>query len=100
MDDVSDALTLSALTGPNEGYVMMERAIFGVSVWEDLPPDLRNRTALDLVPVAFPHTPAEGARAGKLVRVLATTSESVRSELRNALLAIGLAAKDIRRLGL
>ena len=100
MDDVLDALTLSALTGPNEGYVMSERGIFGVSVWEDLPADLKNRSALDLAPIIFPRTPAEGAQAAKLGTVLATASGSVRSELRNALLATGLAVKDIQRLGL
>ena len=100
MDDVLDALTLSALTGPNEGYVMSERGIFGVSVWEDLPADLKNRTALDLAPIIFPRTPAEAPQAAKLGTVLATASGSVRSELRNALLATGLAAKDIQRLGL
>jgi hypothetical protein len=100
MDDVLDALTLSVLTGPNEGYVMSERGIFGVSVWEDLPPDLKKRTALDLAPIMFPRTPAEGAEGGRLLTVLATTSESARSELRNALLATGIAAKDIKRLGL
>jgi hypothetical protein len=99
MDDVLDALTLSVLTGPNEGYVMSERGIFGVSVWEDLPADLKNRTALDLAPIIFPHTPAEAPQAAKLGTVLATASESVRSELRNALLATGIAAKDIKRVG-
>ena len=100
MDDVLDALTLSALTGPNEGYVMSERGIFGVSVWEDLPADLKNRSALDLAPIIFPRTPAEAPQAAKLGTVLATASGAVRSELRNALLATGLAAKDIQRLGL
>ena len=34
MDDVLESLKLSTLTGPNEGYVMVERGIYGVSLWE------------------------------------------------------------------
>src|SRR5208337_216038 len=30
MEDVLDTLTMSALTGPNEGYVMVERGIFSL----------------------------------------------------------------------
>ena len=36
------------LTGPNEGYIMADRGIFGVSLWESLPPDLKRRMAIDL----------------------------------------------------
>ena len=36
------------LTGPNEGYAMTERGIFGVSLWESLAPDLKRRVVLDL----------------------------------------------------
>ena len=34
MEEVLGSLKLSMLTGPNEGYVMTERGIFGVSLWE------------------------------------------------------------------
>src|SRR5262249_23591815 len=33
LDDVFASLELSMLTGPNEGYVMQERQVFGVSLW-------------------------------------------------------------------
>ena len=49
MDDVLESLKLSTLTGPNEGYVMVERGIYGVSLWESLSPDLKSRVANDLV---------------------------------------------------
>ena len=48
MEQVFGSLELSMLTGPNEGYVMAERAIFGVSLWESLSPDLKRRVAIDL----------------------------------------------------
>ena len=41
MEQVLGSLMLSMMTGPNEGYTMTERGIFGVSLWEDLSPDLR-----------------------------------------------------------
>jgi hypothetical protein len=92
MEQVLESLELSAVTGPNERYVMAERGIFGVSLWESLPRNLKSRAALDL---------AEGASdGGKFQAVLATKSELVRSELRKALVAIGISPKEIeQRLG-
>ena len=48
MEQVLGSLKLSMLTGPNEGYVMAERGIFGVSLWESLSPDLKRRVINDL----------------------------------------------------
>src|SRR6516225_7706105 len=48
MDDVFGSLELSMLTGPNEGYVMAERGIYGVSLWHRLSPDLQRRVVADL----------------------------------------------------
>ena len=48
MEQVLGSLELSMLTGPNEGYVMAERGIFAVSLWEGLSPDLKSRVAIDL----------------------------------------------------
>jgi len=92
MDQVLTTLTLSALTGPNEGYLMAERGIFGASLWEDLSPDLRRRVGLDLA--------AEDVDGGKVQAILSEKSEGVRGELRSAILATGLAPKEVeRRLG-
>ena len=66
MEQVLGSLKLSMLTGPNEGYVMTERGIFGVSLWESLSPDLKSRVAVDLGPMIFPRTPAEGAESGQI----------------------------------
>jgi hypothetical protein len=93
MDDVLDAFTLSALTGPNEDYVMVERGVFGLSVWEDLPPDLKGRVAADFFAERIVENP-------NFRTVLSSKPQKVRNELRNALLAQGLPPKDVERLGL
>ena len=97
MEDVLASLKLSMLTGPNEGYVMTKRGVFGVSLWESLSPDLKSRVAYDLGPTLFPHSPAEGAEGGKLRAALSAKPEHVRKEIREALLATGLSPKEIEQ---
>jgi hypothetical protein len=93
MEHVLGSLLLSAMTGPNEGYVMGDRGIFGASLWEDLSPDLRRRAAMDLVAGEIPQN-------GKFRAVLSTKSERIQNELRAAILATGLSSKEAeRRLG-
>ena len=100
MERVLESLELSMVTGPNERYLMAERGIFGVSLWESLSRELKNRAALDLGPIINPRTPAEGAEGGKFQTVLAKKSELVRNELRKALVATGISPKEIeQRLG-
>jgi hypothetical protein len=92
MENVFGSLELSMLTGPNEGYVMAERRIYGVSLWERLSPDLKRRVAVD---VAFGEIPDE-----KFHDVVSAQSEQARSELREALIATGLSSQEIKsRLG-
>jgi hypothetical protein len=84
---------LSMMTGPNEGYVMADRGIFGVSLWEVLSPDLKRHAAMDL-------SAGEILDNGKFRAVLSTKSEGVQNELRTAILATGLSAKEVeQRLG-
>jgi hypothetical protein len=91
IEQVLRSLRLSMLTGPNEGYAMSERGIFGVSIWESLPPDLKRRVAVDL---------ARAERNEKFRTVLSGQSVKVRDELREALLAAGLSPKETeQRLG-
>ena len=93
MDQVFGSLVLSTLTGPNEGYVMAERGMFGVSLWEDLPPDLKRHVIIDLAAGDVPEY-------GKFRAVLSAASERVRNELRAAILATGLSPKEVElRLG-
>ena len=76
---------------------MVERGIYGVSLWESLSPDLKSRVANDLLPVLFPQNPAEGAEAGKLQALVSAQPQRVRRELREALLATGLSPNEIER---
>jgi hypothetical protein len=93
MEQVFGSLELSMLTGPNEGYVMAERAIFGVSLWERLSPDLKRRVVIDLVA-------EEIAGNEKFRAVLSAQPARVRNELRAAMLATGLSSNEVeRRLG-
>ena len=97
MEQVFDSLELSMLTGPNEGYVMGERAVFAVSLWERLPSDLKSHVAIDVAGMMDIRTPEEGAEVGKLQAVLATQPEWVRNELREAVVATGDAPKEIEK---
>jgi hypothetical protein len=93
MDQVFGSLMLSTMTGPNEGYVMAERGMFGVSLWEDLPPDLKRRVIIDLAAGDVPEY-------GKFRAVLSAKSQAVQNELRAAILATGLSTKEVElRLG-
>ena len=98
MERVLGSLELSTLTGPNESNVMAERAIFAVSLWEDLWPGLKSRAAIDMTPLISPRTPAEGAESGKFRAALSAKPEGVRNEVRKALLATGISAKEIEQL--
>ena len=90
---VSGSFMLSVLTGPNEGSVMAERGIFGISIWDSLPQDLKSHVAVDLGPIIFARTPAEGEIGDKARAVISAETDRVRKELREALLATGLAPK-------
>ena len=93
MDQVFDSLELSMLTGPNEGYLMEERGIYGVSLWERLSPDLKRRVAADLTVKDLPDD--------RLRTYVSGQPEQVRNELREALTATGVSPKEIgKQLGL
>jgi hypothetical protein len=93
MEQVLGALMLSTMTGPNEGYVMADRGIFGVLLWEDLSADLKRRVVVDLAAGQIPER-------GKIDAVLSTKSVAMRNELRDAILATGLSPGEVeRRLG-
>jgi hypothetical protein len=84
------SLLLSWVTGPNEGYVMAERGVFGLTLWEVLSPELRARVTADVAK-------AEIGESGKFRAVLSTKSEEVKNEIRNALLRSGLSPEEIER---
>jgi hypothetical protein len=93
MEQVFESLELSMVTGPNEGYLMRERGIYGVSLWPRLPPDLKRRVASDL-------TAAEIIGNSAFRATFAAQPDGVRNELRAAMLATGLSPQDVElRLG-
>ena len=96
-EDVFGSLELSTLTGPNESYVMGQRAVFALSLWERLPADLKRHAAVDVAAMMLTRTPAEGEMLGKIGAVLATQPESVRNELREAVIATGVSPEEIKK---
>jgi hypothetical protein len=92
MEQVFDSLELSMLTGPNEGYVMAERAIYGVSLWQRLSPDLQRRVVADLAV-------GEELEIQKIRAFVSKQPKQLRNELREALIANGLSPKDLEKRG-
>jgi hypothetical protein len=90
MEDVFGSLELSMLTGPNEEYVMVERGMYGVSLWQRLPPDLKRRIAADL-------TLDEHPDILKIRAFVSAQPEQVRSELREALITGGLSPQEVEK---
>jgi hypothetical protein len=97
MEQVFASLELSMLTGPNEGHVMGERAVFALSLWERLPADLKIHAAADVAAMMLTRTPAEAAEVGRFRAVLATEPDWVRNELREALVATGASPREIEK---
>lgn len=97
--EVLDALTMSWLTGPNEGPIMMRRGLFAVMLWETLPAAARKRAADDISGAVLAQAAGETdmAAAG---RVLAAKSPATRQEIANLLAADGLPAAALSQLGL
>ena len=87
MEDVFGSLELSMLTGPNEGYIMAERGIHGVSLWQRLSPDLKRRVATDLAVHDYADIRA----------FISAQPEEVRIELREALIAGGLSLQEVEK---
>ena len=92
MEQVLRSLELAMLTGPNEGYVTVERGIFGVSIWENLSPYLKKLVASDLAAGEI-----DDEKIRKFQTILSAKPERVRKELRDALLASGLSPKEIEQ---
>ena len=100
IEDAFGSLELSVLTGPNEGYVMGERAVFALSLWDRLPADLKRHTAGDVAAIMFSRTPAEGEVLGRIRTVLAAQPIRARNEVREAIVGSGVPPEELeKRLG-
>jgi len=92
MESVLAAFRMSALTGSHEGYMMMHRAIFGLEHWTELPgPDRRTVIRDLLATVSSPEMPI----GQRYRRILSAKSAAERDDIRAALIASGLANKDV-----
>lgn len=98
-DKVLAALALSALTGPNEGSIMLQRGAFGLLQWEILPPDFRKRTIVDLAGALTGMTVRDGEIA-PAKSILARKSAETRQDIAALLLAEGVSPAELLRLGL
>ena len=86
MEQVLGSLKLSMMTGPNEGNVMADRGIFGVSIWDSLSSDLKRRAARIWL---------RRTNRTKNFRPFFPQNPRVRNEVREALLATGFRRKRL-----
>lgn len=90
MEQILAGFKLSTMTGPNEGNLMANRGIFGVSIWDSLPSDLQRRAARDLFT-------ADLSEKQKIRPFLSALPKRVRNEVRESLLASGFSPKEIEQ---
>ncbi|HEY7299129.1 MAG TPA: hypothetical protein VH684_14585 [Xanthobacteraceae bacterium] len=95
IEDVLAAFRMSALTGSHEGYLMTDRAIFGLEHWAELPEQDRRTVIRDLA-TSVPQLGADRPRS-----ILGEKSAPEREAIRSALVASGLASpKTLSSLGM
>ena len=90
----SEALELSVLTGPNEGYMVTQRGLFGVWQWETLSSENRTRAAADLAARRL-----SSSNLAWLKTTLSEKAEQVREAIRTALQAQGFPKDEFTRVG-
>jgi hypothetical protein len=94
MENVLAAFRMSAFTGSHEGFFMMQRASFGLLHWSELPEEGRQIVVRDIVSSVGP---ANGAPGARYRQILATKPQPERDSIKAALLASGMATKDLLR---
>jgi hypothetical protein len=96
MEIVLSAFRMSALTASHEGYLMAQRAIFGLEHWTELPDADRHTVVRDILATLGQ---ARGEYRASAVyqyrRILERKPEAEREAVRNALLGSGLSAQEI-----
>jgi hypothetical protein len=96
LDKVFRDLTLSYVTGANEGYVKGQRVVFALSLWERLTPDLRSLTIHGLATTDLNDLDINGVR-----RVMSAKSEIVRRDVWSALTqTAGISEDVVKRMGI
>ena len=92
--DAIHALDMSHLTGPNEGYVMPRRALFGVLLWESLDQRQRFRVGRDIAL-------ADNLEEQRMRNLVKLKSTATKENIKFVLLQLeGLTAGRLASLGL
>jgi hypothetical protein len=92
-DAVVAAYRMSTLTGPNEGAIMFQRALFGVLLWEKLPAETRQHAAADLCGLT-------NFDPGRFRIVLGIKPNDIRAAIRTELTSHGCPADRLKYIGL
>jgi hypothetical protein len=93
------ALTMSWVTGANEGPVMLQRGIFGLLQWESLPDDARKRIIADVAGAVL-GTSVHDVAIDPARSVLGGKSADTRHEIAGLLRAEGVSPAELARMGL
>jgi hypothetical protein len=97
--DVESALLMSSVTGPNEDYVMWQRGLFGLFIWQSLPADARRQTIRDFAG-ALHGVPLGDREISAARNLVSAKSDKARSEISHLLKAEGLSDTELGRVGL
>lgn len=98
-DRVRQAFDMSWLTGPNEGNVMIERAAFGLVLWERLPSSSRQHAIADLAG-ALRGTTVSDEQMLSVSQALQARSAEARRQIADRLRVSGVGPDALARLGL
>jgi hypothetical protein len=97
--NVLGALEMSSLTGTNEGPLMLQRGIFGLLQWENLPSEVRARIVGDLAG-AIRETTVRDGEIDPARKLLATKAIQTQREIAGLLRAAGVPPNELARMGL
>jgi hypothetical protein len=98
-EQVISALTMSHLSGPNEGILMQQRGIFGLLLWETLPDAVRRRVIRDLAG-AIRETGLADLTANRVKEILLDISPEDRAQITAMLDTEQVSRAILARIGL
>jgi hypothetical protein len=96
---VQSALFMSSITGPNEDYLMWQRGLFGLLIWQSLPAEALRQTIRDFAG-ALRGVPLGEREITAAKNLLGAKSEKARSEISHLLQTEGLSSTELGRVGL
>lgn len=100
VDTVWGSLVMSALTGPHEGAIMLDRALFGFSNWPLLPPELKRRVANDFAETMPKLGYLSASAPLQFKNIFSRKSQPELEEIKNALVAAGTTPEELKLIGL